>query len=424
MDARCKLRVGGVSIQLCLLTCPKLGYLEPPPLSLQQKEAWVHEINIHLAARLQLQEQEKIPAPFRNYTIDSGRVTFRVEGEFEVDLTIGDEDFESQFWFIDFRCLFRPAPSGLSDGARAFLEAKVNQALAAEGLLGCYKYLHEFTLTAKIGEFTRQAVELSKAKWVDTLKIERLNRAMAIQYWLNRPHSQGTKSWIILGVNSDKAPGAVQDPESPSHLGLRWFRDNKEVKDADIPFDVDTISTENLLTTVVGRHTEHLLSSMYNSLLSKPRFARRQTRLSLNISRDEVVDSSLSMQLLDEETVTVQVEPFTGAFVLLPRTAVVFDGQRKFNSMANPAEEGAAALEQLRWIYTMKDLHSRGKTVGWAVLRPPVPAEELKNIVYSTAPPSREPFQAVWMRYADWDPRWFVMMSMSLGGDHWWLIEL
>lgn len=398
--------------------------MEPPPLSLEEKEAWLHEINVHLAARLQLHEWEKIPDAFRDYTIASGRVTFRVEGEFEVDLTIGDEDFESQFWFIDFRCLFRPAPSGLSDRARAFMERKVNEALAAEGLLGCYKYLHEFTLTAKIGEFARQAVELSTARWVDTLKIERLDRAMSIQYWLNRPHSQGTKSWIILGVNSGKSPDGVQNPQSPSHLSLRWFRDSKEVKDVDLPFDVDTISTESLLTTIIARHIEHLLSSMYNTLASKPRFAQRQARLAFTTSEDGAMDSSLSMQLLGEENVKVQIEPFTGAFVLLPRAAVVAERQRKFNSMPNPAEEGAVALEQLRWLYTMKDLHSRGKLVGWTVLRPPVPAEELKNIVYSVGPSSREAFQTVWMRYTNWDPRWFVMMSMSLGGDHWWLIEL
>jgi mediator of RNA polymerase II transcription subunit 14 len=306
------------------------------------------------------------------------------------------------------------------------MELKVNEALATEGLLGCYKYLHEFTLTAKVGEFARQAVELSTARWVDTLKIERLDRALSIQYWLNRPHSQGTKSWIILGVNSGKGLDGGHGQTPPSHLTLRWFRDGKEVKDIEIQFDTESISTENLLTTVVNRHIEYLLSSMHNKLLSKPRFTRQQARLALKITEGEDVNSSLTMQLLDEEDVTVQVEPLTGTFVLLPRSAVVLDGQRKFNSMANPAEDGPSGLEQLRWIYTMKDLHTRSKTVGWAVLltRPPISGDEVKSIVYSATPSSREPFQAVWMRIPEWDSRWFVMMSMSLGGDNWWLIEL
>ncbi|KAL2022688.1 hypothetical protein VTK56DRAFT_4769 [Thermocarpiscus australiensis] len=403
---------------------PDFNYLDLPPVSLEEKESWIENINTLLHARLKLDDYESIPEPFRDYTIDSGRVTFRVKGEFEVDLTIGDDDFEQQFWFIDFRFLFRPAPSELSERARWFMEAKVNEALATNGLLGCYKYLHEFTLTAKIGEFTRQAAELSKVRWVDTLKIERLNRGLAIQYWLNRPHSQGTKSWIILGVNSGKGPDGVQDPSSPSYLSLRWFRDNKEVKDFDIPLDAETISTERLMTTVVARHVEHLLSSIHSKLLSKPRFAQRHARLELKISTDEPVDSSLTMQLISDENVTVRIDPLTGAFALLPRSTIILGGEGKFNSMQNPAEEGPIVLEQLRCFYTFRDLSARARSVGWSVHRPLLPMDELKTIVSSAAPSTRETFQSVWMRMAGWHPQWFVMLSMSLAGDHWWLIEL
>lgn len=406
-----------------MLTSAQFNYIAPPPLSLEEKASWMHELNMMLNARLQLHEYERIPPPFNDYTIDNGRVTFRVEGEFEVDLTIADEDFDKQFWFIDLRFLFSPAPSQLSDNARHFLETKVNEALATDGLLGCYKYLHELTLTTKIGEIARQAVDLSTGRWIHTLKIERLFRALSIQYWLHRPHSRSTKSWFILGVNSDKGPNGEQNPKSPSRLSLRWFRDGKEVKDAVIPFDVDTISTENLLTAVIGKHVEHLLSSIYNRLLSKPRFAQGQARLALKISEEEPGDSSLTMQLYGEQDVTLQVERWTGPFTLLPRTAVIVEGQRKFNASANPAEEGAGLLEQLRCFFTMTDVKTRGKSVGWGVVRSPISAEELKSLVYSGAS-SREAYQAVWMRYATWKPLWFIMMSMSLGGDQWWLIEL
>ncbi len=113
-----------------------------------------------LSVRLTLDEYDKIPFQFRDYSISSGRVTFKVEGEFEVDLTIADEDFEKQFWFIDFRFLFQPAPAELSDRVRQFIEKKVNDALATDGLAGCYRFLHEFVLTHKISEFYRQALDL------------------------------------------------------------------------------------------------------------------------------------------------------------------------------------------------------------------------------------------------------------------------
>jgi mediator of RNA polymerase II transcription subunit 14 len=402
---------------------PEFGYLKPPPVTPEETEAWIDNINTMLSVRLSLDEYEKTPYAFRNYTIASGRVTFRVEGEFEVDLTIGDEDFEKQFWFIDFRFLFTPAPGELSETLRMTLEAKVNEVLGVDGLAGCYKYLHEFVLTQKITEFWRQAVELSRARWIDTLNVERLNRAMAIQYWVNRPHSQGSKSWIILGVNSGSGPDGLPGPESPSHLALRWFRDNKEVKDFDISFDVNAISAEDLVTSVIARHVEYLLGSIYNKLLSKPRFAQRHARLSLDISQENPSDSSLTVQLFDTENATVRVDGMTGCFTLLPISPNLQEGQKRLNASPNPAEDGPVTLEYIRVVYTIKDLGSRTRSIGWTMLRSPIALDELKNMVYS-ASQSREAFQSAWLRRVGWSPQWYVVMTMGLSGDQWWLVEL
>ncbi|KAK0617914.1 mediator complex subunit MED14-domain-containing protein [Bombardia bombarda] len=404
---------------------PDFGYVDLSPISVEERASWVEEINTLLSVRLSYYEHDKIPIAFREYAINSGRVTFRVEGEFEVDLTIGDEDFDKQFWFIDFRYLFRPAVTELTSQVRAYLERKVNDALAADGLAGCYKYLHEFVLTQKIGEFRRQAVRLSKERWIDTLKVERLNRAMAIQYWLNKPHSRLFKSWIILGVHSGVGPDGIQDPKSPSRLHLRWFRDNVEVKDFDIPFNTQTIFTESLLTTVIARHVEYLLGSICQKLLTKPRFSQREARLDLQLSRNEPLDSSLTVQLFDEEDAKLGLDPITGAFTMFPKSSVIMDGERKFNLSHTPAEDGPLILEKLRCAYTIKDLHNRAHSIGWTFSQSPISSDDIKTIVFSDDTPSREKnYQTVWMRKDGWNPQWFIIMCMSLGGDHWWLVEL
>lgn len=384
-----------------------------------------------LSVRLTFDEHEKIPAPFRDYNIANGRVTFKAKGEFEVDLTIGDEDFEQQFWFIDFRFLFAPAPAELSHGVRTFLENKVNTILGNEGLAGCYKYLHEFVLTQKIVEFRRQANELAVGRWVDTLKVEKLNRAMSIQYWLKPPNSlegpssQTAKSWILLGVWSENSVQEDLDSKPSSYINLRWFRDNKEVKDFEIPLDVETISAEKLLTAVIASHVEYILTSISSKLLSKPRFAQKHARLDVKISKEEPQNSSLAVQLFDNDEAVIKIEPLTGLFTLFPRSPVFLKGQMKLNTSSNAAEEGAHLMEQLRFDYTVKDLNSRVRSIGWFVCRPPITQEETKAIIYSDASGSREPFKAVWLRKANWMTRqWFVMMSMSLGGDQWWLIDL
>lgn len=376
-----------------------------------------------LSVRLSFDEYDKIPPAFKEYRIEDGRAIFTVPGEFEVDLTIGDEDPDQQFWFIDFRFLFTPAPAEMTEPVRAVLEAKVNQILGTEGLVGCYKYLHEYVLTQKITELWRQAAELSRARWVDSLKVERLNRAMSIQYWTNRPHSQGTKSWIILGVNSNNGPDGLPNPKKPSCLFLRWFRDGKEVKDFDMSFDFDSISAENLITTVIGSHIDHLLGAIYNKLSAKTRFAERHARLALDVSRNDPSGSSLTLQLFDQETATVRIEAMTGAFFMLPPVPHILDGQRWLNGSPNPAEDASGLLESIRWYYTAKDLSSRSDRIGWSTYRNLIPGEELKTVVQS-ATRSKESFHTVWLKKLGWAPPWFLIMTMSLGGDQWWLVEL
>ncbi|KAI0137031.1 mediator complex subunit MED14 [Xylariales sp. AK1849] len=400
---------------------PDLGYVEPPPLSPEEQMQWVEELNTLLSLRLNLEDHDKIPYHFRDYSIDSGRVTFKVKGEFEVDLTIADEDFEKQFWFIDFRFAFTPASVELTDTLRFFLEGRVNEALEKDGLRGCYNVLHEFVLTHKVSEYVRQGLELARGSWVDTLKIERLNRAMSIQYWSNRYPPESPKSWFILGVHSGKKPGAiVATPKSTSHLSLRWFKDNKEVKDINIAFDDAHVSTEGLLKKVIARHVESMLSTIHGKLQSKGRFARREAALSLSISPDEPVESALKMQLGHDDYVTVRIAPTTGFFSMAPQTSPMSRGEGRLNSQPrDPTEEGLAVLEGVRCQYTSEEMNRRGRSMGWITCRAPVKMDELKPVLQT-----RDAFQPVWLKRRSWPLEWFVLISLSVTGDRWWLIEV
>ncbi|KAL2271129.1 hypothetical protein VTJ83DRAFT_500 [Remersonia thermophila] len=404
---------------------PDFGYLPDPPLKAEEKLHWLNEIDVTLHMRLQLHEFENLPSPWRKYAIDNGRVTFTVPGEFEVDLTIFDEEFEnSQFWFLDFRPLFHPAPPELSERARAYVEAQANTLLRDEGLSGCYNFLHELTLTTKIGEFERQANLLRQSGlWIGSLKVERLNRCLSIQYWAQ---SAGPSSWIILGVNSGKPSEGFHDPGTPSHLTAQWFRDGKRVDDTEIPFDADNISVEQLLMTVISKHVDFLLSSIYAKLAAKPRYAQREGRLALQVSAENPLSSQLSMRLLGQEDAVLRLSPWTGFFNFLnPPPALVRDWRLRFNSMKNRVEDAPIALERFRCFYTADRLRARAEESGWEVLHTaPLPLDEVKNQIFKRAPASREGVQLVWLRNTSWDPSWFAILSMSLGGDRWWLIEV
>jgi mediator of RNA polymerase II transcription subunit 14 len=369
--------------------------------------------------RLNLHDYDTLPLQFRDYNIKSGRVTFKVPGEFEIDLTVADEDPEKQFWFIDFRFLFAPTIRALPPHLRFFIESRVNATLLTEGLPGCYKFLHEMVLTHKISEFRRQAVELGRSKWVESLKVEALNRSVSIQYWMDRYGTKGPKSWLILGVSSGRRKDGRFDAKSTSHLAVRWFRDGKEVKDADIQFDTVNLSAEDLLKTVVAKHITHILGAIHEKLQSKPLFASNEMALSMTTPAEEPTQSVLNVQVTSKQTMSVSIEPVSGRFIVGPGSIHTLKAEYGLNSKSlNPAVEGNSYIELLRCETAADEITSHGLSVGWArIRRPDVKADELKAVL------PKDTLHVAWFQRAGWRKEWYIAVSFSMGGDRWWLLE-
>ncbi|KAI2636016.1 mediator complex subunit MED14 [Xylaria nigripes] len=400
---------------------PELNYIEPPQMTPEEQLRWIENLNTLLSIRLNLDDHDNIPEQFQDFEIGSGRVTFRVPGEFEIDLTIADEDPEKQFWFIDFRFAFQPAPNELSDPLRNFLEYNVNEALKKDGLPGCYKFLHEFVLTHKITEYVRQAMELSKGRWANMLEIERLRRAMAIHYWSGRHPLDGPRSYIIMGVSSGKKPGSTAGQSPSSHLTLRWFRDGIEVKGVDLMLDDKVISTEALLNRVIAKHIDHVLRTFFDALKVQGRFARREASLELNVVDDNPGESALTMQLSHDQHLNVKVAPITGTLLAIPQSRSNFDLQYHLNKeVKRPIAEQVALLERFRCHYVEDELNRRGKTMGWTVCNPhPVKYEETKQFLGT-----RGNHQLLWLRRRGLPDNWYIMLGQSLSEDQWWLTEI
>lgn len=390
-------------------------YIEPPVLTPEEQLRWINDLNTLLSLRLNLEDYDKIPHQFRHYEIGSGRVTFKVPGEFEVELTIADEDFEKQFWFIDFRYTFKPAAVSLSDGLRNYLENCVNDALARDGLAGCYQFLHELVLTAKINELKRQAVQLSKTSWDGTLVIEPLNRALAIQYWSSR--ASASKSWVLIAINSGKKNGKV-DAKSSSQLVAKWYRDNKEVKDVKLALDVDNLSAESLLKEVVGRHIGYILQSIRDKLLEAPRFKRREAAMTLRISNQDPGSCVLTTQVSHNDATALLVEPTSGMFAVKPQSKFSIQYEHQLNNGKNTADDGVTCLENVRCAMMEDELHRRGSAMGWQTQKSPLSLEETKSLTKT-----REWTRTIWMRKQGWGASWHMVIFLGLAGDEWWLLE-
>ncbi|KAG9243838.1 mediator complex subunit MED14-domain-containing protein [Calycina marina] len=398
---------------------PDLGFKPVPPMRPQELSKCLDDIDTALSIRLLIEEHDKIPPHFEDYTVSSGRVTFQVHGEFEVDLTIASNDPETQFWFIDFRFAFYPGGSRISALHRADIERRVNYFLLHEGLTGCYKFLHEFVLTHKINEYQKQIRFLNEGKWIRGLKSEYLNRTLSVRYWVNLP---GPKSWLLLGVRSGRPEHGQIQPKATSFLSLRWFRDGKEVKDFESPLDPVEVSSETLFKKVIAMHSSHLLKGIREKLKQRALFAEGHAGLSLNTSSHDPLMCYLTLQIGPDKNIKLGIEPTTGRFFITPasmssRTAL----QNYHRHATDPITQVPTLIDQLRCQLASQAILTHALTVGWQRFSH-TNLRQIERLLKEKTNNQAISFRL--FRRSEWSENWLIVASISMSGDCWWMVEL
>ena len=390
-----------------------LGYLPLKPLSSKKILRTLRDINILLCTRLSLHDQ--VPLPLSRYRIHDGRVTFIVPHEFQLDLSVADEDHSSQFYFIDFRYVFLKPSTFLAGRLHDEFAAKVNDVLKTDGLLGCYEFLHDVTLSYKLNVLRKQILEMARKQWSENLRIDLINRTLVVQYWLNRPMP---KSWIEIGVKSGRRKKRQDIFRSyESYLDLRWKPEKKEYLDIQVDFDTLPLSMEDLLHGIVSRHSSIILEGLYERLLQCKLFGRGQLSLELSCSDSDPGDCSLRIQLTSSKYTTVSVEPISGSLILQPASLLSGRTEFELNRLQNPAEDGVQRISMLRCLAAEQEMARQANIAGWEVLQTfRLSQSELRAVFPSDI------LRYLLVRLPSWQPSVMMATTFGIEGDKWWLL--
>ncbi len=391
---------------------PDLGYIPPKRLSAKQLLKTLRSMNVTLATRLNLYEE--LPYYFQDYSIADGRATFTVKDEFEVDLSVADEDTVTQFYFIDIRLSFTPATAVLDERIRGFLEGKVNYQLATNGLQGCYDFLHNFVLTHKVDTLQDQALELIRGKWFDCVKAEKLRRSFVVQYWASAP---GPKSWFEIGISSGKQRAVGTRRPATPHISLRWFQKGVEVKDHKLDFDWQNLDVERCLVQVIEKHSLKVLDDLRTRIGAlAPANTPFKTRTSDAKSGPARKLLSLSLPSL-KQPIDVHVEPVTGQFVVTPPSTASVKIERRLNN--DPSADPARWLAGLPCAVVQGRVLKQAELLAWTPTTNLVRQDNLATIFgqklqhFSIFTPSRA-----------WGEKWALAVTFGLDGEKWWVVEL
>ncbi|KAL4785824.1 mediator of RNA polymerase II transcription subunit 14 [Aspergillus varians] len=394
-----------------VVSMPDLGYKPPDPLTPKSTLKKLRRINRIISARLALHED--IPLAFQAYRIHDGRVTFMVPGEFELDLSIGEENAASQFFFVDIRFLFKPSPSVPAGRMFSELDLKVNDTLRIGGLPGCYDWLHSLVLTNKINVLTRQASDLTRSLWSNTLRIELLHRTLVLQYWASKP---GTKNWLEIGIRRGVRENSTNVQHAP-FLGLRWMRDGQEVSSEDIEFDAENLSVECLLRSVVALHISHILSSAFRKLSEKLLYSNGSLSLRAHLAKAEPGHCQLDVQLTASRRLRVAIEPMSGTIILAatPNTLERVDTDR--NADRPTIDDIVSRIGRLRCAAAIEEVESQVKMLGFESISPRNANIDARRVF----PANVLRFSFFWNRL--WERTWLLAATSSMDGDNWWVVQ-
>ncbi|KAL8707515.1 MAG: hypothetical protein Q9220_007457 [cf. Caloplaca sp. 1 TL-2023] len=395
---------------------PDLGYLPPHFLSPQRMLAVLQGINAQLSIRLRL--CATIPPSFRHYSIANGRATFHVPNEFELDVSIADDDPSSQLYFIDFRLAYSPASAELPEGrVRADLEGRVNHLLCNQGLKGCYHFLHDFALSHKINLLRNQAYHMYQGIWSEHLQLEVVHRSLIIQYWVGRA---GGKNWIEIGIRRRKVgwSSRLHQEEDVPCLGVRWFRAGKEMNEVPVIIDKEELSAEAILKQIISAHTNLLFARTTAQLKDSKLYAQKNLKLKHHCAPAGTGDSHVSFQLTRTLCCTIIQEAVSGRISFLPPSSLNHRAEREVNSLESPEKDLAPRIAQLRAIASCDEIEQAVLCYGWEIDSTVRPSQESLRHHFNG-----EALKASFFRRPSWDPRWLLAFTASLAGDFWWIIE-
>ncbi|OQE20449.1 hypothetical protein PENSTE_c013G01512 [Penicillium steckii] len=391
---------------------PDFGYKPPKALTARSTLKKLRKINRIISVRLAVYDE--VPHSLRNYRIHDGRVTFTVPGEFELDLAVAEETKTSQFFFVDIRFLFSPS-SPIPKG-RIFneLDAKVNDILHNDGLAGCFDFLHGLVLTNKISTLHRQAVDLARGLWSDSLRIELLHRILVVQYW---PSRAGPKSWLEIGVQRGSRKNMNQGNDRVSSVAVRWVRDGQKVNSDHINFDPKLLSLESILRSVIALHTSHLLAAAFTTLKKSQLFATHKLSLRAQLSKTEPGDCHLDVQLTASRSLRVSVEPLSGAIILSGSSSAL----EQFNVERQPKstiDEILSRVSRLRSHVAVYQIESGIKPLGLESIHQRGLGVDVRRLFPTNT------LRYSFFTHQQWDRRYVVAATSSMDGDKWWLVPV
>lgn len=248
-----------------LPTCIKERIVPPDPITPQEKKATLLRLNQIIQHRLVTSSD--LPPQMKDISIENGRVTFIVDHEFEVSLTVMGDSPTLPWRLLDISILVEDKETG--DGKPLvhpmqvhFIHQLIQSRLIdnPKPLHDLYSVLHSFCQSLQLEVLHSQVMRLCSERLGDYLQVEYVpGNNLTLYYWRDLHHRGETAADVgyrlTVQVHSS-------DHTRPLHIQHTPQLSSKEAQQTDQAFKSDQLSIEKLLVHTVYIRTKQRLNEL------------------------------------------------------------------------------------------------------------------------------------------------------------------
>uniref|UniRef100_T1J569 Mediator of RNA polymerase II transcription subunit 14 n=1 Tax=Strigamia maritima TaxID=126957 RepID=T1J569_STRMM len=308
----CAVEVLTTGTYLRLPTCIRDRIVPADPITPLEKRSTLLRLNQIIQYRLVTSAD--LPAQMRSIKIEYGQVTFQVEHEFEVSLTVMSDSLTDPWRLIDINVLVEDKETGDGKPLVHPLQVHFIHQLIQSRLLDnpkplhdLYSVLHSFCLSLQLEVLHSQVMRLRTERLTGYIAVEYSpGVSLTIFYWsnlLNRYELPDIGYKLTLQIHSYDSSKPLQIIHVP-RLG------SKECQQADHAFKSDQLSIEKLLVHTIYIRTKQRLHELKEEI--KPKLGSVEFNI---VGSPAVLHIPILQPCLRSEQLLVSIDTHKGIFL-------------------------------------------------------------------------------------------------------------
>ncbi|XP_011505329.1 PREDICTED: mediator of RNA polymerase II transcription subunit 14 [Ceratosolen solmsi marchali] len=251
-----------------LPACIREKIVPPDPITITEKRSTLQRLNQVIQHRLVI---GNLLPQMKNLEIDAGRVTFHIEQEFSVSLTVMGDGPNLPWRLLDLEILVSDRETGdgksLVHPLQTHYVHQVIQARLSEStdpLSEVYHILHYFCQSLQLEVLYSQTLRLIRDRLDDHIRIDKYisGECLTISYWKELTNKDsGSELGYKLSILVDQ-----HDPAKPLAIVHTPSLTNKECEFSDLAIRSNQLSMEYLLVHTIYIRTRNRLADLKQEL--------------------------------------------------------------------------------------------------------------------------------------------------------------